>query len=146
MPMCRHAWVARVLGTAVLASFWGCSTPVPLVLSLSPVDMKPTGNFMVNRAGEVVFFGEGKLESNVYMGRGRTTVRVRAVGDPIRVPVLQIEVDGREIAKLSIDVREARDYSVVATIDRSGIQPLTILVANAWTTVQQITLSPTPSP
>ncbi len=142
----RHPWFTQVFVSAVLGLSWGCSKSEPLVLNLSPVDMNPTGNFMVNQAGEVVFLGEGKMEADVYMERGHTTVRIRAIGDPAHTAVLQVQVDGREMGKLSVDSREPRDYSIVATVNRSGIQPLRISVSNAWTTVQQVTLSPVSTP
>ncbi|MBI4517656.1 MAG: hypothetical protein HY699_17765 [Deltaproteobacteria bacterium] len=100
----------------------GCSKPTAGTLTLVPSGMNITGGAMRNKNGSVVFWGNGKLQSKVYLEKGPVTITIRAAGNVVdgAGPVVTVDLEARIVGKLAVADKQQKEYVITTTAQNSG--------------------------
>jgi len=118
--------------STLLVGAAACNGAAPEPIILPPVGMRITGPYIAERSGALAFWGNGSLQSEVELNGGRVIITVRARGTTVdgQAPELRLALDGRDVGKIAVSSRTLQDYSVDASVPRSGSTRISVSFEN----------------
>jgi hypothetical protein len=115
-------WLLVVTAFGVAGCVSSCHEQPPQLVTLAPVGMDPKGPYIADRTGALAFWGNGSLQSRVYLDKGPVAITLRARGLTVdgQAPRLRIVVGAHDLGSIDVDSRVLKDYTVNTTVDRGG--------------------------
>jgi hypothetical protein len=94
--------------------------------------MNPTGPYIADPSGGVAFWGNGGLQSKVYLEKGPVTITIRARGNTVdgEAPALLLDLEARVVGKVKIDSVFLKDYTVTTDVQHAGMTILGLSFGN----------------
>ncbi len=130
-PFFALSFTTSVAVGCCAALIFGCAEPPP-ALVLVPSEMQAGGKHTDEANGGIAFWGHGGLLSEPELSKGPLHVTLLARGNRAdgEWPRIDLELNGQVLARIAIESRQLRRYTMVVQSQRSGPGVLELSLSN----------------